>query len=214
MGKGVKITLVIVLVLGGVFAVLRLVKTDFKVTRTKEVNVPASHLYKIVADHKTRMDWSPWEKIDPEMKNTYVGTPGSVGASVSWESTNEDVGYGTLTTTEVKENEYLKANLIFTKPFEANNTIEWKFSETDGKTTAEWSCSGQMSIMATMFVNMEEMLGSKFEEGLTNLKGMSEKSYSVPAPEPEPAMNDSTNMEDAIPADDVNGGTGNVDEAS
>ncbi len=152
----------------------------YQVSRSLEINAPANHVYGIVADHSKRVEWSPWEQIDPDMKKEVTGEAGAVGSKWSWSSENDEVGTGTLETKEVRANEYIKSNLIFTSPFEASSTVEWEFNEQNGVTTATWKNSGELPGMVAMFTDMEETLGPSFEKGLEGLKTLSESTYKEP----------------------------------
>lgn len=71
----------------------------------------------------------------------------------------------------------LGSMLAFLKPFKATNTVEFTFEENGDSTTATWTMFGKNKFMCKaigMFMNMDKMCGSQFEEGLANMKRIAE----------------------------------------
>ena len=66
----------------------------------------------------------------------------------------------------------------FYKPFEAHNTVEFTL-EPNGETTtvnhAMYGPSPYISKLMSLVFSINKMVGSKFEEGLANLKMIAEK---------------------------------------
>ena len=48
-------------------------------------------MFPFIDDFHAWRDWSPWEKLDPNLKREYSGAPRGTGAAYGW-SGNEDVG--------------------------------------------------------------------------------------------------------------------------
>lgn len=152
----------------------------YKVEREIEISVPAAFVFEKVGDYKTRGEWSPWDKIDPEMTKEYTGATSGLGAKYSWSSKNDDVGTGSMTCVESTASTYMKSDLAFTAPWESTSVIEWNFEESNNVTSINWSVSGELPGMAALFTDMEKILGSKLEEGLADLKVISEANYKEP----------------------------------
>ncbi|HXK18635.1 MAG TPA: hypothetical protein VNG33_12570 [Polyangiaceae bacterium] len=49
-----------------------------------------------VNDFHAWSGWSPWEKLDPNLKRSYEGAPAGVGAKYAWVG-NKQVGEGRMT---------------------------------------------------------------------------------------------------------------------
>ncbi len=67
--------------------------------------------------------------------------------------------------------------LEFLKPFKVTNTAEFMFQEEGDQTKATWSMFGKSKFMCKamgLFMNMDKMCGSQFEEGLANMKTIAE----------------------------------------
>ena len=152
----------------------------YKVEREIAISVPVAYVFEKVGNYKTRGEWSPWDKIDPEMTKEYAGPNSGVGAKYSWSSKNDDVGTGSMTCVESTPSTYMKSDLAFTAPWESTSVIEWNLEESDNVTSINWSVSGELPGMAALFTDMEEILGSKLEEGLADLKVISEANYKEP----------------------------------
>jgi hypothetical protein len=73
----------------------------------------------------------------------------------------------------------VRMRLEFLKPFKATNTVEFTFQPEADHTRVTWSMSGRSGFMCKafgMFMNMDKMCGSQFEEGLANMKRIAEAS--------------------------------------
>ena len=164
----------------------------YKVERKIEVRSSSEAVFNRLGDNKNRGDWSPWDKLDPEMKKTYEGPNSGVGAKYSWSSENENVGTGTLECVESNPYSYIKSNLTFTAPWESSSVVEWNITEGQF-TEVSWSVSGELPGMAALFTDMEETLGPQLEEGLGNLKKLcEEETISKPNEVVEEQVQDST----------------------
>src|SRR5690606_15982721 len=149
---------------------------EYQVSRTIEINAPAAQVFEIVNDFHHQEAWSPWEKMDPAMTKSFEGSESGVGAVYKW-SGNDSVGTGSMEILESTPNSYILCNLSFTAPWESISTIEWRFTEENGITRAEWVNTG--SLPGFMFwmgdEDMEEMMGPTCEQGLGDLKTYSEE---------------------------------------
>jgi uncharacterized protein YndB with AHSA1/START domain len=150
---------------------------SYKVTRSISVNAAPAQVYAQINDFHQWDKWSPWAKIDPNMKTTYSGSPQGVGASYYWIG-NDDVGEGRMTILESNPNDRISIRLEFMKPFEslAVNTFLLK-PEGSGGTSVSWEMAGDQTFMGkamTLFASMDSMIGADFERGLRQLKTASE----------------------------------------
>jgi hypothetical protein len=167
---GIVIGLVIIVVL---FAVIVALSPDgFRVTRS--ITIPASlvAIFPHVNDLHKWEAWSPWERMDPGMKKTFEGPASGTGAGYSWTG-NKKVGAGRMTIAESRENELVRINLEFLKPFKATSTAEFTFKPGEKQTKVTWSTFGKNNFMAKVFwlvVDVDKMMGDEFEKGLANLK--------------------------------------------
>ena len=149
---------------------------EFRVSRSTVIAAPAPSVFAQVNDFHKWDGWSPWAKLDPNMKTTHAGAPAGTGAIYSWAG-NSDVGEGRMTLTESRPSELVRIKLEFKKPFAATNTTEFVFKPDADKTMVTWAMFGTNNFMAKafgLFMDMDKMIGGDFEKGLAQLKSVAE----------------------------------------
>jgi len=149
--------------------------SEFKITRSLEINAPAEKIFNQVNILKNWDTWSPWAKLDPKASMTFSGPESGVGASFSWAG-NDQVGEGSITITESIPNQKMIYSLVFTQPFTATNNAEFIMTPSGSGTKVTWSMSGNNNFMAkafSLFFDCEKIIGPQFEVGLKNLKAVS-----------------------------------------
>ena len=165
--------LYILLSIIGLLLVLALIAPkSYEVSRTIVVNKPVSEVFKFLTYLKNQEIWSPWEKKDPNMKKTFSGTDGTVGAISAWIG-NKDVGEGEQEIISIEENKTIKSKLRFFKPWKSESDAFLRTEEVDKGTKITWGFSGINKIPTNIFLlftNMDKAVGKDFEEGLANLK--------------------------------------------
>ena len=168
--------------LGGVIVVFLIVvamqPSDFKVERSATLRAPATAAFAQVNDFQNWLAWSPWEKVDPALKRSYDGPKAGTGAVYAWQG-NKDVGEGRMTITESRPGELVRIKLEFFKPFAAVNDTLFTFKPSGDGTTVTWTMSGQNNFVSKamcLFINMDRMVGGMFEQGLTQMKTVVERS--------------------------------------
>jgi len=120
--------------------------------------------------------WSPWAKLDPNMKQNYEGAPAGTGAMYSWTG-NDQVGQGRMTITDSKPSELVKIKLEFIKPWTATNATDFMFTPQGNQTSVKWTMDGDNTFMGKafgLFMNMDKMVGGDFEKGLAQMKAVAE----------------------------------------
>ena len=75
------IAISIAIVLG--FAATR--PDSFRVERSTSVKAPPEKVFALINDFHQWGAWSPWEKIDADLKRTYSGATSGIGAIYGWE---------------------------------------------------------------------------------------------------------------------------------
>ncbi|MEO8427589.1 MAG: SRPBCC family protein [Verrucomicrobiota bacterium] len=172
-----KIILIALPVIVVVFLIIVALRpSEFRVTRAARVSAPPAAVFAHVNDLHKWEAWSPWAKMDPAAKSTFAGSPAGPGASMAWAGNNK-VGEGSMTITESRPNELIRFRLDFLKPFKASNTAEFTFKPEGKQTAVTWSVTGRNNFMfkaVGLFMNCDKMLGGQFEQGLANLKSVTE----------------------------------------
>ena len=149
---------------------------DFRIVRSIGINAPAGAVFPYVNDLHLWQEFSPWAKLDPQVQNTYAGPAAGVGASLSWNG-NAKVGQGSMTIIESRPAELVRMNLVFLRPFPANNQAEFALTPAGNQTTITWSMTGRYNFMSRvfgLFMNMDKLVGGDFAKGLATLKTLAE----------------------------------------
>ena len=149
---------------------------DFRVTRTDTISAPAEAVFAQVNDFHKWAAWSPWEKLDPELKRIFEGPSAGPGAIYRWAGNNK-VGEGRMTILESHPRDVIRIKLEFLRPFKATNTAEFTFKPQGNQTAVTWSMHGKLNFMSKafhMFVDFDKIVGGDFEKGLASLKSMAE----------------------------------------
>jgi uncharacterized protein YndB with AHSA1/START domain len=169
---------VAVVLLVGAFAVfVALQPSDFRIERSAAIAAPPAAVFAQVNDFRRWQAWSPWEKLDPALKRSYEGADAGQGAQYAWQG-NNDVGEGRMTILESRPGERVRIRLEFFKPFAATNTAEFSFKPSAGGTAVTWAMEGKNNFVARaicVFMDMDKMVGGQFEQGLSQLKALTEK---------------------------------------
>jgi len=148
----------------------------FEVKRSIVIKAPEPEVFVYIHDFHNWQAWSPWEKLDPEMKREFGGAENGVGATYSWKG-NSEVGKGSMEITAVEIPNRVRIQLDFTEPFKARNLAEFTIIPNEGATEVTWTMSGTYSKPAklmSVFFDMDSMVGGDFETGLANLKAVVE----------------------------------------
>jgi uncharacterized protein YndB with AHSA1/START domain len=164
---------VIVLILG-----LAAMQPDsFAVRRSIAVKAPPEKIAPLLTDFHQWASWSPWEKLDPNMKRTFTGAPSGKGAVYEWEG-NSDVGKGRMEILDASTPARTVVKLAFLEPVESHSTTEFTLTPQGDTTTVTWNMHGPMPFLSklmTVFMNMDDMIGKDFDKGLAQLKTAAEK---------------------------------------
>lgn len=148
----------------------------FALSRSIRVNAPASVILTHLDSFAAWQDWSPWEKLDPNLQREFSGPERGVGARYAW-SGNGKAGSGEMEILEETPSD-LRVRLSFIKPFKAENLTHFALAPAgDGATDVTWTMTGERGRVAALFValmKMDDKIGADFEQGLADLKRISE----------------------------------------
>ena len=164
-----------VLVIGFVI-VVAVQPSTFRVERTATMAAPAEEIFVQVNDFHHWENWSPWLDVDPNAKTTYEGPTSGEGAIFRWAG-NEEVGEGSMTITESRPHELVRIELHFLKPMEGKANCEFTLRPDGDQTAVTWSMDGENDFIGKamcLFMDMDEMIGSKYDEGLAKIKAIVE----------------------------------------
>ena len=168
---------IIVLLVAGLLGYAATKPDKFRVQRSATMKAPPEKIFPLINDFHKWGSWSPWEKLDLEMKKTHSGAASGRGAIYEWEG-NKKVGQGRMEITEESPPSKVAIKLDFIKPFQANNKAEFALDRQGNSTNVTWTMDGSQPFMFKVmgvFMNLDNMIGKDFEAGLASMKGIAEK---------------------------------------
>ncbi len=176
--KALKIILGIVLVLVLAFVIgMFIFPTTLKVERSIEINAPRSLVFEHVNNFAHVNQWSPWTKLDPNMKSEITGEDGTTSAVYAWESDSDDVGKGDQQFTLITVDTVL-THINFYKPFESSADAYLVLEELTPTTTkVTWGFVSDVGRPGNVFMglmNGAEAIGADYQKGLDSLKAQVE----------------------------------------
>lgn len=152
---------------------------EYAVEREIVINKPNDSVFNYIKYLKNQDNFSVWSRTDPNMKKTFTGVDGTIGAVAAWESENKNVGVGEQEIKNILPNERIDFELRFKKPFESTDNAYFSTEGISSKETkVKWGFNGKMPYPMNLMLpimNMDEMLGKDLEKGLVDLKVLLEK---------------------------------------
>jgi hypothetical protein len=172
---GLAVLAIVICALG----IVALQPAAYRVVRSTQIAASPAEVYSLINDFHKWDGWSPWAKLDPNMKVTYSGPPAGTGSSYHWSSPKDDVGEGRMTIIQSAPVERVNINLEFLKPFASTALTEFTVRPAPGGSTVEWAMGGENNFVAKGFMlamgGMDKVVGADFEKGLAQMKALAEK---------------------------------------
>jgi hypothetical protein len=172
--KTAAIVLVVIVIAILIFAATG--PATFHVERSTMIAATPEKISPFVNDFHNWNQWSPWAKLDPNMRVSYSGASSGQGAIYEWEG-NSKVGKGRMeilaaepTVTSIK--------LDFLSPFASHNQANFILQPQGSATRVTWTMDGPntfASKLMSVFVSMDKMIGKDFDTGLSQLKSAAER---------------------------------------
>jgi effector-binding domain-containing protein len=156
--------------------------SKFSIERSMVMKSQPGPIFDQVNILKNWEKWSPWRKMDPQSVMTYNDIPSGKGAAYDWTSPNKRTGSGTMTITDVKENEEILTKLDFKGQGQGESS--YHFEKVEGGTKVTWemhSDIGANPFVKWMMVLSKGMMEKMFDQGLNDIKTIVESM--PPAPE-------------------------------
>lgn len=152
--------------------------STFVVQRTTTINASPEKVAALINDFHNWDKWSPWAKLDPNMKTTYSGSASGVGAVYEWQG-NSKVGQGRMEIVSITPTK-TTIKLDFLSPVKSRNTADFLIEAQGTGTRVTWIMYGPMDYfpgkLMSVFTSMDKMIGPDFEKGFANLKTAAEHS--------------------------------------
>jgi len=179
--QGIRITLIVLLTLLGVFILVSAsLPGPYRVERSTIIDAPASVVFEAVNDYGQMKHWSPWTDYDKKMKTSIDGRAGMAGYKYSWTSANKKIGEGSITRL-VTDHNHCIVNALRLDHYGMNSIEEWRLEEMPGGVKLTWINTGNISFafrIPVYLVSMEKMVAPDFERGLFRIKNYCENQQS------------------------------------
>lgn len=182
MFKKILIVLVAAIALFAIYVAVQ--PDDFAIERSTVVEAPAPTVFAQVNDFHNWEAWSPWAKLDPNSVATFEGATSGQGAIFRWAG-NDQVGEGKMTIVESDPYDHIKIKLEFFKPFAGTNDTLFTFKPQGTGTQVDWKMSGKNNFIGKamcVVMNMQDMVGRQFDQGLASIKKIAEGKSAAPQP--------------------------------
>jgi hypothetical protein len=144
----------------------------FTFERSGLIHAKPEKIFPYLNSFKLGSEWTPYERIDPQMKKTYSTVDSGVGASLDF-SGNQNIGEGRIEIVKSEPLSLVELKLEMKRPMAGTNFIQYKLTpETDG-TRFSWSMNGEANFLSKLMgilLNCEKMMGEQFDQGIQNLK--------------------------------------------
>ena len=166
-----KLLIGLAVVIVGIIIVSRFQPDGYTVERSATIAAPPEVVFEHVNNFEKWQQFNAWGDSDPNAAYTYNETESGVGANFHWKG-NSDMGEGRMTILESKPNEYVKVDLSFIEPFEGKAIAELLLEPTEGGTKLTERTSSDhnfFSKIMCMFMDMDKMIGDKYEEGFARM---------------------------------------------
>jgi hypothetical protein len=172
MSARVKRIAIVVLLLGIAAAIVVAEQPSaFAIERSVAIDAPPDVVYGHIASLRRMDAWSPWVRMDEQMKVVYEGPESGVGARSAWEG--PEMGKGRLTVTAVEPGREVEMRLEMLSPLEATNRIVFTLVPEGAGARVTWRMEGRNGFLGKavgMFMDMDRMVGGPFEQGLAALE--------------------------------------------
>jgi carbon monoxide dehydrogenase subunit G len=162
--------LVVTLVVVGIF-----LPSNSEVSRSTHINATPEKVFSYLNDFKQFNRWSPWARIDPDTQYQFHGPATGVGSKISWSSENQNVGSGSQEITLSLPNKELAVDLEFGG--QGSGKAGYVLEPTNGATDITWNFKTEwgFNILGRyMGLMMDDLVGTEYEKGLSNLKQLVE----------------------------------------
>ena len=150
----------------------------YKVYREIVINKPKAEVFEYIKYLKNQKYFNYWVMIDPDKKEEFRGTDGTVGFVYAWNG-NKQAGEGEQEIKKITEGERIDIEIRFVRPFAGTSQTPFSVEETaPGQTKVNWGMTSTMPYpmnVMQLFINMDKMLGTELEKNLAKLKEILEK---------------------------------------
>jgi hypothetical protein len=160
--KIISITVLAIIAVLGIVIVVQ--PSEAHIEKSIIINAPASSIFPEISNYKNFNVWSPWARMDPEVKQTLKGADASLGSRMNWNRPKQWIE-------EIEENKRVKNGISF-GDYDGKFYSEFTLTAEGERTRVTWTYDGTNNDLGrkAMWVIMGTMLSSQYEQGLRDLK--------------------------------------------
>jgi hypothetical protein len=148
---------------------------EFSAARSMTIAAPPARLHGLINDLRQMNTWNPYALRDCGGVADYSGPDSGPGATFHFAGKG---GTGTVSIVDSSPS-VVGMRLKMTKPIAGDNRVEFRLKPVGTATEVTWAMHGMQSLpgkIFSLFVDCERMMARDFDEGLTNLKAIAERS--------------------------------------
>ncbi len=169
-----KVLILIISLICLVLIIALFVKKDFHVSRSVEISATNDEVFEYLRFMGNHSEFSVWEKMDPNVKQSINGEDGKVGAIYTWDSKMEDLGAGEQEIIKIEDGKRIDYELRFKRPWEVTSNAYFAQEELGAeKIKVSWGITGSTSYpwnFLSLFMDMDAEMGPDLKKGLDDLK--------------------------------------------
>jgi uncharacterized protein YndB with AHSA1/START domain len=169
-----KILLAFAVIIGAILIFASTRPNELSIARELTLKASPEVIFPYLNNSQKSNEWMPWKDMDPALKMSYSGPEEGVGSQASWESTGK-MGVGKSEIIESVPNRLVKTQLTYVKPMVMSQLAQMELEPTANGTKVRWSVVVPQNLLtkvASMFMNMDKMIGGNFEQGLQKLQAL------------------------------------------
>ena len=166
-----KILLAVVVVAVAFVAFVSTRPARYRIERSARLEARPATVFALLDGYERFSEWSPWQKLDPQMTTTRQGPVHGAGATYRW-SGNDKAGAGSMHILAVVAEQSIEQEIRFERPFASVAHQTYVLVDEAGRTRVTWSMDGDNSFFAKamqLFVSMDDLIGKDLDDGLKNL---------------------------------------------
>lgn len=183
MGKSLKLTLILMGIILGIFLIVPVVLTSqVEIEATKIIKAPKALVFEQISNLKNRAQWTPFEKT-PNVRDSLSAPETGIGAKYYWMS--GDTIKRVLTITKMKAPDFVNMELWF--PNNHGATEKWVLTGDSTKTLVSWHFTVlnlKYPFGKWLGLVLHNSLGTVLKEGLNKLNNACTKENTEARKEP------------------------------
>ena len=147
-----------------------------QIARSQHIAATPQKIFPFLDDLHLHGAWSPHEQLDTAMTRRFSGAARGTGAVYEWDG-DKKIGSGRMEIIDSAPAKRVILELDFFRPIKANSIAEFSLLPAAGGTEVRWEMDGPRPFIVKLiglFLDLEEMNGRAFEQGLASLKALAE----------------------------------------